>query len=446
MKEKQRKYSSIRDMVDRRWDAQQQEIPKHVVYNHLPSVPVDATANTTTETRRQGDGLFNRISDKLGPRKVQQKKSFFHVLFHTAKRALHVGGCVRYSRKFNQAKRIHVEVVNTAVSAGCFLEHRSPSGSPKMSRLLPRHPIEDFSAQDPWTFDPNTTKQFVYLRSRNSDEEPINELEVDWSLPIAFQTQEGLELVNAVNSKWIITYTPWNYWDDDYERSRKIRPIHYAVFKQRWDWYGRLHTGKYGQQSLRKKERATIRFDGEPSVELDYSGTHPRLLYHLECLPFDRDPYALWGDKTTPPMRLMAKQLINAAINAKSRQSAIAACNQAMNTRKKNGQRKTGDALRKAQRLYNAMRESGLGFKGIYPLAEKRHRKIAKYFGTAFGMRLMRMDSILALDILYHFAKLGCPCLGVHDSFIVPVSQQTELKRIMLQFYDAHLGFLPVVK
>ena len=58
----------------------------------------------------------------------------------------------------------------------------------------------------------------------------------------------------------------------------------------------------------------------------------------------------------------------------------------------------------------------------------------------------MRMDSSIAIDILYHFAKRGCPCLSVHDSFIVPTSEEQELKRVMHRFYYARTGFLPVVK
>src|SRR5207253_182289 len=115
---------------------------------------------------------------------------------------------------------------------------------------------------------------------------------------------------------------------------------------------------------------------------LDYSGMHPRLLYHLANVRFDSDPYALWGEKTTPPMRLLAKQLINTAINATTEAKAISACNQAMSTTTKEGEGKTGAALLEAQRLYAAFRERGLKFKQIYELAQRRHRRISQYFGT----------------------------------------------------------------
>jgi len=429
------------------WDAQKRDISKDAVYNHLPSFLVDTLARPTNETRRQADGLFGRIATSLGPRKYSEKRAYFQCLFHASKRAMHEAGCIRFSRDTGPGRRIHLKVINSAVKAGLFLEHRSPPGSPKMSRLLPLHPIEKHATRDPWEFDPNEMKQFVYLRKRRSgDEMPVPELPIDWTLPIASETQARLELINAVNSKWDITYEPWDIWNADYQRTKQIRPVHYAIFIERWDWYGRLHTGKYGHQSLRRQERKTICFDGEGSVERDYVGMHPRLLYHLENLPFERDPYALWGEKTTPPMRLMAKQLINAALNASTPQKATSACNHAMNTKTKAGQRKSGKELLDAQQIYNASLKTGLRFNEIYPLAVKHHRRIAQYFGTDFGIVLMRMDSSIAIDVLYHFAKRGCPCLSVHDSFIVPVTQDQELKRVMHEFYYQRSGFLPVVK
>lgn len=165
----------------------------------------------------------------------------------------------------------------------------------------------------------------------------------------------------------------------DYERTRQLRPVYYAIFTDRWEWHGRLYTGKYGHQSLRKVERRTLRFDGEQSVELDYAGMHPRLLYHLEGIPFDADPYALWGAETTRPMRLMAKQLINAAINAETGRAAIDACNQAMNTKTANGERKTGAALADAQQLYRASKETRLKFKNAHQSALRYARLAGKY-------------------------------------------------------------------
>jgi hypothetical protein len=44
---------------------------------------------------------------------------------------------------------------------------------------------------------------------------------------------------------------------------------------------------------------------------------------------------------------------------------------------------------------------------------------IASHFGTGIGLRLQRVDSDIAEQVMLHFADQGIPCLGVHDSFIV---------------------------
>ena len=65
--------------------------------------------------------------------------------------------------------------------------------------------------------------------------------------------------MNAVNSDWEITFQPYDVWEDIFSFRRQLRPIHYAVFTDTFDLHGRLYTGHYGHQGLRKFERQTIR-------------------------------------------------------------------------------------------------------------------------------------------------------------------------------------------
>lgn len=235
------------------------------------------------------------------------------------------------------------------------------------------------------------------------------------------------------------------------ERTRQLRPVHFALFTDDFDHHGRLYTGKYGHQSLRKRERETIRFGREASVEVDYRGMHCRMLYHLEGIDYRPDPYALWGKATTGPQRLMAKTLINAAINAASKVKAISACNFKMScyTEKKAEEgrmiRKGGAELVDALTLQKAADETGLKFSQIYTLARQRHLRIERYFASDMGITLMRHDSAIALDILHHFALRCIPCLAVHDSFIVPQRYEADLRRTMMRCYRRRLGFLPVL-
>jgi hypothetical protein len=241
--------------------------------------------------------------------------------------------------------------------------------------------------------------------------------------------------------------------ENDFANRRQIRPIHYAIFTEDWERHGRLYTGRYGHQSLRKIERRTIEFNGCPSVELDYSGMHPRLLYHLGRIDYRGDPYKLWGKQTTKPQRLLAKTVVNAALNARSRQAAISACNletsvwtQERDADGKPIRKKEGDALREARQLLKARKESGLTFGQMYDLAVVRHPQIAHHFGNDMGIKLMRIDSAIAIDIMYELAKQAIPCLCCHDSFIVPEYHEQQLRELMNRFYHLRLHRYPVVK
>jgi hypothetical protein len=223
---------------------------------------------------------------------------------------------------------------------------------------------------------------------------------------IARDYQDRLELINQVNSLYEITHLKYSEWENDFVRPpRQLRPVHYVVFTERWDWHGRIYTGPYGHQSLSKIERRTIEFNGYPCVELDYSAMHTRLLYHLHHIDYREDPYKLWGPTTTKGQRLLAKTVIN-----------------------------------------KARKDAGLKFGEIYDLAIERHPKIAQHFGNDAGIRLMRVDSSIAIDIMYELAKEAIPCLCCHDSFLVPEHHGQHLRELMHKWYHAHTGFFSVVK
>jgi hypothetical protein len=320
--------------------------------------------------------------------------------------------------------------------------------------------------QDPRQFDPNDLPQYVFLKRRD-DKTNILSFESLMAKPswhVAHDAQRKLKVINDVNILYEITHLHYSDWEQYWAGRRRIRPVHYAVFTGHWGWHGRLYTEKYGHQSLRKIERSTIEFNGCPSVELDYGGMHTRILYHLEGIDYRHDPYRLWEDKTTPALRLLAKTLVNAALSAQDRDAAISACNGSMKVyteipmqdakgqiiRNRKGhiryERKTGDSLQKALCLLDAYRKTGLRFNQIYDLAAERHQPIARHFGTDAGMWLMRIDSEIALSILYRFAKQAIPCLSCHDSFIVPIEYEEQLRSLMDTEYHKRIGFFPVIK
>jgi hypothetical protein len=338
--------------------------------------------------------------------------------------------------------RIRLQIIECAIEGGLLYGgHRSPPGSPKMSRLLAMPELNKYTKADPWTFEPNTNKIYVRIRRRSDKtEEIIHFSELRYN-HVANVAQKRLELINEVNSRYEIMYDKYSDWEDAFVGRRQLRPIHYVVFTERWDWHGRLYTRRFGHQSLYKFERNTIKFNGCPSVELDYSGMHTRLLYHLRDMDYRGDPYALWGKKTTKPQRQLAKTLINIALNAPTRKAAISQCNLEMSTwtKKKdvNGRRmrKSHKALKDAICLREAYKESGLTFSEIYDLAIEHHKPIVKHFGSDAGIWLMNADKDVAINIMYELAEQAIPCLCCHDSFIVPKHHKQLLRELMNKWY-----------
>jgi uncharacterized protein YbdZ (MbtH family) len=435
-----------------------QDIPRDAVYNDMKPISVNTRQKLTEHTMEQADALFDStITSQARFRNVRvtAKRTYFRSLVQTGQRAMHGHHCIMIPRNKNHPEfsKLRQQVIDCAVDSGLFFEHRSPKGAPKMSRLLPTAELSRMADTDPWAFDPQTEEQFVFLRNREDKRDLLVDLAKLPSWHIAVETQRRLELINYVNTHFDITYSPYLPLDFDFARGRKrLRPVHKAIFTDDWDKHGRLYTGRYGHQSLRKIERKTIQFLGFPAVELDFSGLHTRILYHLKQIDFQEDPYKLWGKKTTPAQRHIAKTLLNVALNAPSREATINRCRLETSNytggNDERGQplRKRGLALEQAHTLRLAYRRTGLSWEAIYDLALKRHAPIADKFSSDAGLFLMRIDSSIALDVLYEFANQGLPCLSCHDSFIVAEQYASELRAAMMQFYFDRLNFWPVIK
>jgi hypothetical protein len=398
------------------------------IYNERKAICVDWKSPLSAEEQQRADAHWHVLVPWLGRYKQGDKRRAWHSIHRALERAALDNGvvCIPRNKNHPEYQSIRLQVADAADTARIAFLVRSPKGAPKMSRLMP----------NPRRIKPVARTCFVEMRDRETNEQ----LEADPQHPVFQRTMRVLTLVNEVNANWEITIEPYNYRAKEDEDRIRIQPVLYRVFTDDFRTHGRI----YGEhQSHGKRARRSIRFDGQPSIELDYAALHPRMLYHLEGIDYQRDPY-----QEVRGERLLVKQLINTAINAVSKDAAISACNNAMNPKTEQGQWKTGKAREDAAQLREAytLRE-GTTFKTIYAEAVERHPAIARHFGTDAGIKLlMPLDSKIALRVLYQFAKAGVPCLPLHDSFIVPASQAEELKRVMVSCYVRELGFAPVVK
>lgn len=441
----------------RAWAHHQSEHPpRWYVYNEMPYRFVEVENKPSMLIKRLAALLFDevRTTGAYKRSKPRAKEIYLAHLLHALQIAVHRRGTVAFARNYHHPafSKIRCQMVDSLAELGYVIEERSSKGRGKMTRLLPTARLRQHLSADPWTVDKPGSTETVFVRDRLTG----YEVKYDATLDIPKDTAHRLEQINSTLARATITYKPFNEWDDSFWQDRlQLRPFFYALFTDGFDQHGRLYTGKYGHQELKRVERETVQFNGEPSVELDYSGMHPRMLYHLEGIAYDADPYALWGEVVLESKRKLAKKVVNALINAKSEQSALSSCNNQLGFKRLRRHKKTGE-LREFRRsraerneaalLHHALKINDLSFAGVLKQAKRHHRRIAHRFGTDAGMELMRLDACIALDVMTEFADQGIPCLGVHDSFLVAQRHAPLLREVMLRCYRNHLGFNPVIK
>lgn len=216
------------------------------------------------------------------------------------------------------------------------------------------------------------------------------------------------------------------------DRTDLLFPCLTAIFNDNsWDIGGRLYSsGIHGisYQSIPSDIRETFYIDGEKTVEIDYSGMHISMLYAKEAITPPADPYDfLSGDE-----RSLAKYATIMLLNADDENQVIFKLQQ----KKEEMQFKQG-LSRKKSKLKNALNTCS-DFSDIVQKIKSQHMSIAKYFCTGIGKKLQNIDSIIALEIINHFCKLGIPVLPMHDSFIIASKHKDQLKTIMDSTFKKH--------
>lgn len=426
-----------------------QDLESYYVYDYMPYFQVDLNAVPTAATIERADEIFDRLG--IGGRKLAEKRRYCQSFIHAAKIAVHYYGCLGVDRDTHKTANIHLQVIQALVDHGYFRECRSKPGRGKKSRYVPLATLHAITERDPWAHDPEEKeKALVCLRDRKTKEE----LPVDDSHPLVVDYTRRLQCVNDLISRYVVTAEWWDERNDEYNWERRLRPVLFASFSDNFDLHGRIYNRNFGHQSLRKRERKTIKFDGIASVELDFGGLHTRMLYHKLGIDYPGDPYALWPT-TTPELRLLCKLALNITINSKSRKKALQSCENLASDyewSKAKGQtgsrlkKKTGKDLITAQDCRQALKMANTTWKKVLARIHRKHKPIFEHFYSDSGIRLMREDGEMALEIMYRLAQQGIPALGVHDSFVVPEPHADALKEVMIECYKERYTYCPEIK
>lgn len=186
-------------------------------------------------------------------------------------------------------------------------------------------------------------------------------------------------------------------------------------------WYG------HWCLAIPSEYRQNIKINGEPTVELDYSGLHIRMLYDLDGIPQPNgDMYNYPGCIHSEDARTIRKIILQAVINAKKLKKAC-------------------KGAAKSIRESDSLRATDSEISQIADKLMERHYPISDSFCSGMGLTLQYEDSEVARGILMDLAAMNIPCLPVHDSFIVQTRHEALLKKLMVQHYNARLGNNPVI-
>jgi hypothetical protein len=209
---------------------------------------------------------------------------------------------------------------------------------------------------------------------------------------------------------------------------------------RRLDRGGRFYGPWY--QGIPEEYRAKILINGNPTLEIDYSGYHPRILYALKGLTLPEDPYNLEEYPQTEEMRKFLKGMLLSIVNAKDEKDACAGIR---------GQR--FDDIKKAKRWGIEVKPIGiepLTNERLLPVMKQlmeRHKPIEEFFYSEKGSYLQWLDSQIAEAVMLYFADtFNQPCLPIHDSFIVDFRLLGFLEDIMQAYFEQALKQKIIVK
>lgn len=192
--------------------------------------------------------------------------------------------------------------------------------------------------------------------------------------------------------------------------------LHRAFSKGSFEQGGRFY-GAWWATAF-KGFRPHIMIDGMPTVEIDYAGMNPAMLYAKEGVKLDFDPYTLEGD-----LSVMSRADIQTTFYR-------------LIFKNKLPERDIDDIDL----------PENVTFKQVVQGIIDRHPIIAKHFSKDLSGTLQYEDSCITEAVLLRLADLSIPALPIHDSFIVKQQDEHALRQAMTQAFHEHTGVNPKLR
>ena len=193
---------------------------------------------------------------------------------------------------------------------------------------------------------------------------------------------------------------------DTYFSGKKL----YRSFNEgQYDRGGRYYGGFW--QTIPKEYRRYILIDGIKTVELDFKGLHPTILYLRKGMNPPQEIYPELGGYSREWVKKAFLILLNTLEKRQAISSFLYNYNQHHYQSTING--------RQAKELFDSL--------------EENHSEIREFFYTNISLELQFIDSRIATIVQTKVIdELNTICLPVHDSFIIQYQRENELKAIMM--------------
>ncbi len=319
-------------------------------------------------------------------------------------------------KQYRVAGRYTIEAIRLLADRNLIGRKRGCEKAKRFTRIWAKEELKMRFLADNVEYTP---PEYVVLKDANGD------------LAEYPQTEYTLRVANILRTNHEIDKRAGVLVKIDNQFKRVSTALH-AVYLRDFDTYGRCHTAtENGYQQLRKEERRNIVIGNEPTTELDYSGLHPRILYAWQDIQYDYDPYMAVSDNQE--LRGHLKILLLALLNSDTITKAVKAGNWRIYDSTHSNVEK-----QKLKRLLTVLNTSS---KILVKKFIESHPRIAHYFGQAdTGLKLMRHDSVIALDIINEFNSRNIPILSIYDSFIVQQQYRELLYDVMNEMYSRNTG------
>jgi hypothetical protein len=288
--------------------------------------------------------------------------------------------------------------VSDGVTAGLLEERRARPGSrDRQSSFLATSRLCRLLRTSPPQYRP--AQEVIWLRDGNG-------CLVDYQdCPLTHRLRREVEAINQELQNIVVAFsgpdvrTEGNWWVIGRTQYLSAPPRLRRVFSRAsFDMGGRA----YGPwQCLPSSHRAMMLINGEPILEPDFVALHPSIIYALHGVHFVGDPY-----ETTEFPRAHGKAGFNIALNAKSYASARVA-------------------------IANDLKLDMASTTKLLAAITSKHRAVSDLFFSDAGVRLMRIDSDIAINAVMNCQAKGIPALPVHDSLIVPARYADQTAEIM---------------